>query len=202
MSFSGLLCTYTPNSDWRIRPTDWNTPVGRTTQMAPVSWNEKEEGEDDITLLDQESEKLPWYRPTSKAAPRQDPALESFIQACTADFLDIKKGRRIKDNLTRGSKRCLAVTAQSPGFSWSSLSLRGQIRYNDHWSGEWRQEDHARTQETHTTTTFYHRTQPSQWSIELRHGTRNGLRRGKLMQAPEFTLRTSKTHTPENVNHL
>ena len=51
--------------------------------------------------------KLPWYRPTSKAAPRQDLALESFIQACTADFLDIKKRRRIKDNLTQGQRDAL-----------------------------------------------------------------------------------------------
>ena len=51
----------------------------------------REEGEDDNALLDQVFKKLPWYRPTSKAASRKDPALESFIQACTADFLDIKK---------------------------------------------------------------------------------------------------------------
>ena len=74
----------------------------------------REEGEDDNVLLDQEFKKLPWYRPTSKAAPRQDPALELFIQVCTADFLDIKKRRRIKDNLTRGQRDALQSLRNLP----------------------------------------------------------------------------------------
>ena len=44
---------------------------------------------------------MPWYRPTSRAAPRNDPALESAIQACTTDFLNVNKRKRIKDKLTR-----------------------------------------------------------------------------------------------------
>ena len=72
-----------------------------------------EEGEDDV-LLDQEFKKLPWYRPTSRAAPRQDPALESFIQACTADFLDINKRRKTKDNLTGGQRDALRSLRNLP----------------------------------------------------------------------------------------
>ena len=115
MSPSGLLCTHTPNSDWHVRPTDWNTPVGRWLRWHQFhEMKKREEGEDDNALLDQEFKKLPWYRPTSKAAHRKDPALESFIQACTADSLDIKKRRRIKDNLTRGQRDALQSLRNLP----------------------------------------------------------------------------------------
>ena len=59
---------------------------------------------------------MPWYRPTSRAALRNDPALESFIQACTTDFLNVNKRRRIKDNLTRNNEKSYGhcVTSQFP----------------------------------------------------------------------------------------
>ena len=62
----------------------------------------REDGEDISTIPDQEAfTKILWYRPTSGAVPRHDPTLEPFTQACTTDFLDVSKRRRIKDNVTR-----------------------------------------------------------------------------------------------------
>ena len=161
----------------------------------------REEGEDDNVLLDQEFKKLPWYRPTSKAAPRQDPALELFIQVCTADFLDIKKRRRIKDNLTRGQRDALRSLRNLP------VSHGAACRYADK-SGvtvitDLESDDRKIMQELRDAHHYdILPSDPTESVINRVKALRNGLRRGKLMQTPEFTLRTSKTHTPENVNHL
>ena len=75
----------------------------------------REEGKNDNTLPDQEVfTKLPWYRPTSRAAPKQDPALELFIKACITDFLDTNKKTRIKDNLTQGQRDALQSLCNFP----------------------------------------------------------------------------------------
>ena len=56
---------------------------------------------------DENWEKKPWYRTTGKAAPKGDPALEQFIQSCTKAFLDEKKRKKIKDNLTAGQRKAI-----------------------------------------------------------------------------------------------
>ena len=54
-------------------------------------------------------EKKPWY-PTARSAPREDHALELFIEASTWDFLNPQNRRRIiniKDNRTTGQRQAL-----------------------------------------------------------------------------------------------
>lgn len=58
--------------------------------------------------------KKPWYRPTTRSAPRDDPALETFIEACTRDFLDTNKRKRIKDNLSKGQREALRELRNLP----------------------------------------------------------------------------------------
>ena len=58
--------------------------------------------------------KHPWYRPTTRPAPRKDPALEAFIQACTNDFLAIENRRKIKDNLSKGQRKALSELRALP----------------------------------------------------------------------------------------
>ena len=75
----------------------------------------REDGKDVSTLPDQEAfTKMPWYRPTARAAPRNYPALESFIQACTTDFLEVNNRRRIKDNLSRKHREALRSLRNLP----------------------------------------------------------------------------------------
>ena len=51
--------------------------------------------------------KRPWYKPTSKSAPRNNPALETFIKACQEEFLDCNKRRKTKDNLSHEQRMAL-----------------------------------------------------------------------------------------------
>ena len=54
----------------------------------------REDGEDVSTLPDQETfTKMPWYRPSSRAAPRNDPALESLFKRAPLTFwMSIREG--------------------------------------------------------------------------------------------------------------
>ena len=56
---------------------------------------------------DEAFEKTPWYQPTTRAAPKNDPALEAFINACSNNFLDSTKRKRITDNLTPGQRQAM-----------------------------------------------------------------------------------------------
>ena len=58
--------------------------------------------------------KRPWYKPTTKAAPKTNPELESFLAACERDFLDIKNRRRIKDNMTSGQRKAIKELRELP----------------------------------------------------------------------------------------
>ena len=60
---------------------------------------------------DEEYVPTPWYRNTKRPAPKGNPALEAFINACTDDFLDPTHRKRISDNLTRDQR--IAITELS-----------------------------------------------------------------------------------------
>ena len=79
----------------------------------------KEDGKDAIFV------KRPWYKPTEKSAPRDDPALESFIEACTRDFLNVRNRKRIKDNLTTEQRKALQDLRNLP------LTHRAACRFAD-----------------------------------------------------------------------
>ena len=66
-----------------------------------------EDNEDSEKEEDEAFEKKPWYKPTDRSAPRDDPALEPFIEASSAEFLDQFKRRKIKDNLTSEQRKAL-----------------------------------------------------------------------------------------------
>ena len=51
---------------------------------------------------------------TDHGAPKEDHALEVFIEACTRDFLDHKNRRKIRDNLTPGQRQALKELKQLP----------------------------------------------------------------------------------------
>ncbi|KAK7475074.1 hypothetical protein BaRGS_00033687, partial [Batillaria attramentaria] len=70
-------------------------------------------------------EKLPWYQPTTARAPKGDAALEAFIDACTHQFIDIKRRRRIRDNMTPGEREALAQLKNLP------LTHNAACRYAD-----------------------------------------------------------------------
>ena len=59
-------------------------------------------------------EKKPWYQPTTRSAPREDHALELFIDTCMNDFLNPKNRRKIRDNLTSGQRKALNELKQLP----------------------------------------------------------------------------------------
>ena len=58
--------------------------------------------------------KMPWYKRTSKSAPKTNPALETFIKACKSEFMDPNKRRRIRDNLTHGQRIALRELKSLP----------------------------------------------------------------------------------------
>jgi len=62
---------------------------------------------------------------TSRQAPRRDPALETFINACFQQFLDQNKRRQIRDNLTEGQRVALKELTNLP------LTHNAACRYAD-----------------------------------------------------------------------
>ena len=100
------------------------TPINVLDQMiGTYEWAERlrwhqffyfkniEEGIDTDT---EEFVKFPWYIPSGKKAPMGNKALENFIQKCTQEFLDIKKRKRIKDNLTVNQRLALRDLQKLP----------------------------------------------------------------------------------------
>ena len=61
-----------------------------------------------------EFEKKPWYQPTGKPAPKGDPALEAFINACSNQFIGKDKRRKIKDNLSKDQRKALKELKELP----------------------------------------------------------------------------------------
>ena len=63
---------------------------------------------------EEEFVKRPWYRPTTKAAPRNNPELETFLAACQRDFLEVKNRRRIRDNMRPGLRKAIKELRDLP----------------------------------------------------------------------------------------
>lgn len=72
-----------------------------------LRWHNYHSKKNQMSQSKETFEKMPWYSPTARSAPRNNPALETFIKACTDDFLDVKSRRKIKDNLTQGQRQAL-----------------------------------------------------------------------------------------------
>eukprot|EP00745_Piridium_sociabile_P026140 TRINITY_DN41575_c0_g2_i2.p1 TRINITY_DN41575_c0_g2~~TRINITY_DN41575_c0_g2_i2.p1 ORF type:complete len:978 (-),score=173.11 TRINITY_DN41575_c0_g2_i2:3-2936(-) len=65
------------------------------------------ENQDDSKEEDEDFVKMPWYQRTTHSAPKGDPALEAFIEACKRDFVNPKNRKRIKDNMTKEQRQAL-----------------------------------------------------------------------------------------------
>eukprot|EP00745_Piridium_sociabile_P017617 TRINITY_DN263_c0_g1_i8.p1 TRINITY_DN263_c0_g1~~TRINITY_DN263_c0_g1_i8.p1 ORF type:complete len:903 (+),score=84.50 TRINITY_DN263_c0_g1_i8:125-2833(+) len=69
---------------------------------------------EDLKEEDTEFQKRPWYKRTSKKAPKGNAALEAFIEACSEQFLDCSKRKKIRDNLNTKQRKALQELKNLP----------------------------------------------------------------------------------------
>ena len=91
----------------------WHRFYNKETEEKDNAINNETNIKEDL-FEDVPFEKKPWYQPTLRSAPREDHALELFIEACTTDFLNPKNRRKIRDNLTAGQRQALHELKQLP----------------------------------------------------------------------------------------
>ena len=68
--------------------------------------------------------KRPWYKPTTRHAPRTNAALELFIEKSTNDPIATEKRRKIKDNMTKGQRQALGEMRRLPLSLTHGLACR------------------------------------------------------------------------------
>ena len=75
---------------------------------------EQENNEENLDDEDIAFHKKPWYKRTTKKAPKGNTALEAFIEACTNQFLDFSKRNKIRDNLSKKQRKALQELKNLP----------------------------------------------------------------------------------------
>ena len=75
----------------------------------------KNKTEQDVDVKEEiEFQKFPWSKRTTRKAPKGNAALEAFIEACSEQFLNVSKRRRIRDNLDKGKRKALKELKMLP----------------------------------------------------------------------------------------